>query len=213
MGNQAKQLIGLGPRHLPLPQPLIRSEPGGGRRPGAAVCPDQRARLRAGFSAFCGCQGLLCPETGGGVAEGQAWACPCRFPWDQILRADLGRACLRQSPCRLLPAQSRARVPAGASMMTALAVLGNQGHPEPTPKGRLVLGLLLARPWAGLCHGLCPCIPVDSLSPWEWRTCPVTTRHRGHRGGLGIGGAGTAARLHLALPGGRWIRIPRGWDI
>lgn len=47
MSIQANHLIGLGRRHLSLPQALIRSEPGGGRQPGVGACPDQRARAES----------------------------------------------------------------------------------------------------------------------------------------------------------------------
>ena len=82
VGYQANHQIGLGPRHLSLPQALIRSEPGGGRQPGVGACPDQRARIE-GWDAclFVGTRGCWARRQGWGAgAESSAWACPCSFP-------------------------------------------------------------------------------------------------------------------------------------
>lgn len=114
MGYQVNHIIGPGPRHLSLPQALIRSEPGGGRQPSVAACPDQRARAESCVACLliCGHQGLLGPEAGLGAVEGSAWACPCLGPEPESW---LGKSLISAAPPQVAASSGLApEVPAAA---------------------------------------------------------------------------------------------------
>lgn len=171
--------------------------------------------LRAELSAHSWAPGAAGP----GAAEGQARACPCHFPLGPGPENQLGKSLFLAIPGQMAASSGRPPSPPSSEPPQPPQL---QVAPESPQKPTEELQLWS---WDPRClrslHREGPLLLGSATgSAPAFRKIPPITEDREHiqspprhGGGRVWEPGGPAVRGDLALPGSRWLRLPRGGDI